>query len=62
MPPTLPATPPSLRRRTLALGLGALGLWPGAAPGLSARRLEFPRDHGSHPELRTEWWYMTGHA
>jgi hypothetical protein len=29
---------------------------------LSARRLEFPRDHGSHPELRTEWWYMTGHA
>ena len=62
MPPALTATPPSLRRRTLALGLGALGLWPGAAPGLSAGRLEFPRDHGSHPELRTEWWYMTGHA
>jgi len=62
VPPALPPTPPGLRRRTVALGLGALGLWPGVAPGLNARRLDFPRDHGSHPELRTEWWYMTGHA
>lgn len=22
--------------------------------------LEFPRDHGAHPEYRTEWWYVTG--
>ena len=22
----------------------------------------FPRDHGSHPEMRTEWWYITGHT
>jgi predicted secreted hydrolase len=22
---------------------------------------QFPRDHGSHPEYRTEWWYYTGH-
>ncbi len=22
--------------------------------------LRFPRDHGSHPEYRTEWWYLTG--
>jgi predicted secreted hydrolase len=22
--------------------------------------LQFPRDHGSHPEFRTEWWYVTG--
>jgi predicted secreted hydrolase len=22
---------------------------------------EFPRDHGSHDEFRTEWWYYTGH-
>lgn len=21
----------------------------------------FPRDHGSHSEFRTEWWYVTGH-
>jgi predicted secreted hydrolase len=26
---------------------------PGAA-------LAFPRDHGSHPAFRTEWWYLTG--
>jgi predicted secreted hydrolase len=61
-PPTLPFTPPALRRRTVALGLGALGLWPGAAPGLPARTLQFPRDHGSHPDLHTEWWYLTGHV
>jgi predicted secreted hydrolase len=23
-------------------------------------RLRFPRDHGAHPEFRTEWWYATG--
>ena len=61
MPPAPPSPPFSLRRRAL-LGMGALGLWPGAAPGLSARPLQFPRDHGSHPDLRTEWWYITGHA
>jgi predicted secreted hydrolase len=22
--------------------------------------LEFPKDHGSHPGYRTEWWYFTG--
>ncbi len=29
-----------------------------ALPGY---RYEFPRDHGSHDEFRTEWWYYTGH-
>ena len=24
------------------------------------RALAFPRDHGSHPDYRTEWWYVTG--
>ncbi len=43
-----------------AAGLGTL--WPGTAQALPARTLSFPRDHGSHPELRTEWWYITGHA
>ena len=23
-------------------------------------RLRFPRDHGAHPDFRTEWWYATG--
>ncbi len=22
--------------------------------------LAFPRDHGAHPDTRTEWWYVTG--
>jgi predicted secreted hydrolase len=26
-------------------------------PGLP---LQFPRDHGAHPDFRTEWWYITG--
>ncbi len=29
-----------------------------ARPGYAFR---FPRDHGSHPAFRTEWWYFTGH-
>jgi predicted secreted hydrolase len=23
-------------------------------------RLRFPKDHGSHPDFRIEWWYVTG--
>jgi predicted secreted hydrolase len=26
----------------------------------SGQKLVFPRDHGSHPAYRTEWWYLTG--
>ena len=29
-----------------------------AAPGYE---YVFPRDHGSHDDFRTEWWYYTGH-
>lgn len=45
------------RRQMLAL-LGAMAV--PAAWGLPAITLRFPRDHGAHPELRTEWWYLTG--
>jgi len=31
-----------------------------AYPAVKPRELVFPRDHGSHPEYRTEWWYVTG--
>ena len=31
--------------------------YPAASRGT---RLAFPRDHGAHPEFRTEWWYVTG--
>ena len=52
------------RRRVLASPLALL-----AAPALAAddypevtvgRSLEFPRDYGSHPDFRNEWWYITG--
>ena len=56
----------STRRQWLMLSslqaTGLYALWPGAAQALPARALVFPRDHGSHPELRTEWWYITGHV
>lgn len=29
-----------------------------ASPGYA---YAFPRDHGTHDEFRTEWWYYTGH-
>jgi predicted secreted hydrolase len=50
-----------MRRRPLLLALPALAL-PMGARALPERALVFPRDHGAHPELRTEWWYITGHA
>ncbi|MFH0813642.1 MAG: carotenoid 1,2-hydratase, partial [Pseudomonadota bacterium] len=31
--------------------------WPQA---IKPRTWAFPRDHGAHPEYRTEWWYFTG--
>lgn len=36
---------------------------PDAAPAYAAvldRPLTFPADYGSHPQFRTEWWYVTG--
>lgn len=53
-----------LSRRALLLSLaaGTGGLTPVTAGALNARALTFPRDHGAHPDLRTEWWYVTGHA
>src|SRR6266511_5979489 len=31
------------------------------APALPGYEFSFPRDHGTHDEYRTEWWYYTGH-
>ena len=53
-----------LRRHFLAAGLGVSAGPLGAAdlaPLLKPRTLEFPRDLGSHPDHRIEWWYLTGH-
>jgi predicted secreted hydrolase len=59
------------RRRWLqalaaALALPSAGARAGAPPLAMTdpvrrgRPLIFPRDHGAHPEVRTEWWYATG--
>ena len=31
--------------------------YPTVRPGVA---FAFPRDHGAHPDYRTEWWYVTG--
>src|SRR5438552_18463279 len=33
----------------------------GFRPALPGYEFAFPRDHGTHDEYRTEWWYYTGH-
>ena len=41
----------------LLAGAGWAQTWRQARPGY---RLQFPRDHASHPKYRIEWWYYTG--
>jgi predicted secreted hydrolase len=54
----------------LFLALARLGLWaaelqspvrPEFALPQPGRIFQFPADHGSHPEFKIEWWYITGH-
>ena len=51
------------RRRFLALAALSLPAfaqktdYPAVKPN---PRFVFPRDHGAHPDYRTEWWYVTG--
>jgi predicted secreted hydrolase len=55
------------RRDCLTIALGLIAL-PAAARAVQTdfttvvpgRVLRFPEDEGSHPEFRTEWWYVTG--
>jgi predicted secreted hydrolase len=56
-----------MKRRAFLLGAaGALGFADGAraaadfAAVVPGRPIRFPEDEGSHPEFRTEWWYVTG--
>ncbi|MDX2186643.1 MAG: lipocalin-like domain-containing protein [Opitutaceae bacterium] len=57
-------------RILLALLLAVTALTGIAAPALTqdgfelptvGRHFEFPKDHGSHPTFKIEWWYLTGH-
>jgi predicted secreted hydrolase len=50
----------TLRRRLLLAAL--VGPWPAAAAVRRGRPFTFPRDHGTHNEAATEWWYATGWA
>lgn len=62
-----------MRRQVLhALGLAlahpasALASQSADQPAFAAvtadQRLQFPRDHGAHPDFRIEWWYVTAWA
>jgi predicted secreted hydrolase len=51
-----------LRRSLLAGGIAGLAAWRIPASALPAKAWVFPRDRGSHPDFRTEWWYITGQA
>ncbi len=39
-------------------GMGVEEVFKTPRPG---REFHFPRDHGAHPEFKTEWWYYSGH-
>lgn len=59
------ATMPPLTRRTLIATAACAVAHPLACiaandQGVRPRPLKFPADFGSHPDTRTEWWYVTG--
>jgi predicted secreted hydrolase len=61
---------PALSAAALCAAAAAAGAAPSAGPAAPVtpayapvtpdHRIEFPADYGSHPEFRTEWWYVTG--
>jgi predicted secreted hydrolase len=59
---------PAVTRRTLIVAAAGAVAGPFAtmatlaapAQGVRPRALHFPDDFGSHPDTRTEWWYVTG--
>lgn len=52
----------TFRRHLVLAGLAGAVAWSAPICALPAKTLIFPRDRGSHPDFRTEWWYLTGHA
>jgi predicted secreted hydrolase len=54
-----------MKSRLACLAAALLLLQPLAAQyrtALPGYRFEFPRDHFSHPDFQTEWWYYTGNV
>ncbi len=57
--------PSSLLCLVVSLMLGGETVSAGPNPEIWAKATvpwswQFPRDHGAHPEFKTEWWYLTG--
>ena len=46
--------------RLFSAALAFLSLGAGYRQAVPGYRFEFPRDHFSHPDFQTEWWYYTG--
>jgi predicted secreted hydrolase len=65
---------PTITRAVVAIAMGWLMLPhlradppPATAPEAWQRAIgpwswQFPRDHGAHPNFKTEWWYFTGNV
>jgi predicted secreted hydrolase len=49
-----------MRRRHFLLALLLIGAAPAYPPVRPTTAITLPRDHGAHPDFRTEWWYVTG--
>jgi predicted secreted hydrolase len=45
----------------LLLGLSVAAAEPPFAYPQPGHAFTFPRDYGSHPDFKIEWWYLTGH-
>ncbi len=60
----MPITVMAARWAKCVLGVAAaanlMAATPSYAPVTEDRALSFPADFGSHPQFRTEWWYVTG--
>jgi predicted secreted hydrolase len=44
----------------VAAAAALMAAMPSYAPVTAGHALTFPADYGSHPQFRTEWWYVTG--
>ncbi|HEY4971254.1 MAG TPA: lipocalin-like domain-containing protein [Steroidobacteraceae bacterium] len=60
----MPMTGLAARWAQCVLGVAAaaslMAATPSYAPATDDHALTFPADYGSHPQFRTEWWYVTG--
>ncbi len=50
----------TLLKHRATIAASSDNFYPQVLPLSNNGTLQFPRDHGAHPEFRTEWWYVTG--